>query len=179
MARILYSEEQSFRKVLWIWFILIPIALVSSLSMLSGFYQQLILGEPWGNKPMSDGGLIAALVCVIIVQVLVIGFVVSIRLNIEITQDAFRYKFFTYFTRWKVLSPEQIASYSVEKYTFWKGRGLGYRVEIFAKKERMIIQSAYILTLNMRSGKSILMSIENKEETERAMQKLMLKSENV
>jgi hypothetical protein len=49
MSRIQYTEQQSFRQVLWIWLIIIPIAFLSSLGILFGFYQQLILGEPWGN----------------------------------------------------------------------------------------------------------------------------------
>ncbi len=177
MTRVNYSEQQSFRQVLWIWYIIIPVGFLSSLGILYGFYQQIILGEPWGNEPMSDGGLIAALLVVVIVQILVIWLVASMTLRIEITSEEFRYKFFAYFTDWNALRPHQIANYSLEKWTFWKGRGVGYRKEIFSKTVRMIIKPAYILTLKTHDGRTIMMSTENREEIERAMQKLMLKSE--
>jgi hypothetical protein len=179
MKRITYSEQQSFRQVLWIWCIIIPIAFLSSLSILYGFYQQIILGEAWGNEPMSNGGLITALVVVIVAQVLLIWVVASLKLIIEITPEEFRYKFFAYFTAWNVLTPGQIAEYSIEKYTFWKGRGLGYRKDIFRKTVRMIIKPDYILTLKTKDGRTIMMSTENKGEIERAMHKLLSKSENV
>lgn len=178
MTRIHYSEQQSFRQVLWIWLIIIPVAFLSSFSILYGFYQQIILGEPWGNEPMSDGGLITALLVVIIAQVLVIWIVSSMTLHIEITSEEFRYKFFSYFTEWIVFIPHQISDYSLEKYTFWKGRGLGYRKDIFKKTVRMIIRPDYILTLKMKDGRTIMLSTGNKDEIERAMHKLMSKSEN-
>jgi|GEM_PF-1456826 hypothetical protein len=178
MSRIQYTEQQSFRQVLWIWLIIIPIAFLSSLGILFGFYQQLILGEPWGNEPMSDGGMITVMLVVSIVQVLVIWFVSSISVSIEITGEEFRYKFFARFTDWNVLTPPQITGYSLEKYSFWKARGLGYRKDIFRKTVSMIIKPDHILSVKINDGRTIMISTENKEELERAMQKLMSKSEN-
>jgi hypothetical protein len=177
MTRIQYAEQQSFRQVLWIWLILIPVAFLSCLGILYGFYQQIILGEPWGNEPISDSGLIIALLVVIFTQVLLIWVISSMRLSIEITGNEFRYAFFVFFTKWHAITRQQIAGYSLEKYTFWNGRGLGYRKDLFRKTIRMIIQPDYILTLKTTDGKTIMMSTKNKEEIERAMQKLMSNSE--
>lgn len=178
MGRINYSEHQSFRQVVWIWCIIIPIAFISSASVLYGFYQQIILGEVWGNEPMNDGGLIAVTLLVIITQAGIVWFVSSITLSLEITNEELRYKFFTYFTDWNTLKTYQIIDYSLEKYTFWKGRGLGYRKDIVNKTVRMIIKPGYILTIKMKDGKTVMMSIDNKEEIERAMDKLMSTREN-
>ena len=178
MNRVIYSEHQRFRQVLWIWLIIIPVAFFTSLSIFYGFYQQVILGKPWGNEPMNDGGLTAMLLITIVVQALAIWIVASLQVRIEITQDELRYKLFAYFTNWTVLTRDQIKSYSVGKYTVWKGRGLGYKKDLFSKTARMIIKPGNILTLETTEGKTIMMSIENKEELERAMQKLISKSEN-
>lgn len=177
MSRILFSEHQSFRQVLWIWLIIVPASFISFLSVLSGFYQQVIEGEPWGNEPMSNNGLIAALVIIIVVNGLIIWLVAAIRLEVEITKDEFRYKFFT-FTSGKVLTRSQIAGYSIEKFTFWKARGLGYHVNSFSKTERLIIKPDHILTLKTTGGRTLILGTENKEGLERAMQKLMSTSEN-
>lgn len=178
MNRLLFSEQQSFRQVLWIWLIIIPVAFFSLITVLYGFYQQVILGEPWGNEPMSDVGLTAMLLITFIVQAFAMWIVASLQVRIEITQDEFRYKLFAYFTNWNVLTRDQIQSYSVGKYTFWKGRGLGYKKDLFSKTVRMIIKPGNILTLETTEGKTLMMSIDNKEELERAMQKLISKSEN-
>ncbi|HMV90636.1 MAG TPA: hypothetical protein PKA40_13420, partial [Cyclobacteriaceae bacterium] len=71
-----------------------------------------------------------------------------------------------------------IVNYSIEKYSWWRGRGLGFRKEPFSKTVRMIIKPDYILTLNVKDGRTILMSTGNKEELERAMRKLLSNSEN-
>ena len=178
MAKIVFSERQSFRQIVWIWVIIIPVAFLSVLGISLGFYQQIIQGEPWGNEPMSDGGLIAMLLVAVIAQALAIWIVSSLELKIEITREEFRYRFFAYFTGWNTLTRDQISAYSVEKYSFWKGKGIGYRKNIITKSVRMIIRPASILTLRTKEGKTLMLSTENKEDLERAMHKLMSKSEN-
>lgn len=127
---------------------------------------------------MSDGGLITALLVVTFAQVLIIWIVASMTLQIEISGDEFRYKFFSFFSQWNILKSHEIADYYIEKYTFWKGRGLGYRKDLFTKTVRMILKPAYILTLKTVDGRTIMLSTGNKEEIERAIHKLMSKSEN-
>ena len=48
-----FKEEQKFTQW-WLWVILIPIGILP----IFGIYKQLILGEKFGDKPMSDLGLI-------------------------------------------------------------------------------------------------------------------------
>ena len=48
-----YREVQRFRQP-WIWAIVIAISLVS----IWGVVQQLVLGEPFGTNPASDGGML-------------------------------------------------------------------------------------------------------------------------
>ena len=48
-----FKEEQKFTQW-WLWLILIPIGILP----IFGIYKQLILGEQFGDKPMSDLGLI-------------------------------------------------------------------------------------------------------------------------
>lgn len=176
MARVLYSEHQSFRQVLWIWLILIPCMFISFLSVFYGFYQQVIEHKPWGNEPMSDAGLTAALIIVIVVNGLVIWLVASLQLEVEITKDEFRYRLFS-FRNWKVLTRDQIKNYSVEKFSFRKSRGLGYHVNAITKTERVIFKPNSMLTLNISGGRTIILGTGNKEELERSMQKLMSPSE--
>lgn len=178
MNRIIFSEQQSFRQTVWIWMIIIPVAFGTSLLMLYGFYQQIVLGEPWGDKPMSDTLLTGFTIGVIIIEALTVWAISSLRVSIEITDDEFRYRFFEYLTKWKTFTRHDIVNYSIEKYSWWRGRGLGFRKEPFSKTVRMIIKPDYILTLNVKDGRTILMSTGNKEELERAMRKLLSNSEN-
>lgn len=178
MAKVLYTEQQRFTQLRWIWFLTIPILLSTLIFMLNALYQQLILNEPWGNEPISDAGLIGLALFVISSQAIMFWILLSIRLEIEISEQEFRYKFFSYFKRWNVLTHNDIADYSFVKNTFGISRGVGYHKNIFAKTTRMNISGKYLLVLNTAQRKTILLSTQNKEEAERAMSKLMSKSQN-
>ena len=45
-----FREEQNFRRVWWVMLLVIGLAAM----MWWGFYQQIILGEPWGDNPGPD-----------------------------------------------------------------------------------------------------------------------------
>lgn len=179
MSRVIFSEQQSFRQTVWIWWIVLPVAMGTSLLMMYGFYQQIVLGEPWGDKPMSNTLLTGFTVGVIAIEALTIWVISSLCVSIEITTDEFRYRFFKYFTNGKTLTRHDIVNYTIEKYSLWNGRGLGYRNDVLRKTVRMVIKPDHILTLTLTNGKTIMMSTGNKEELERAMRRLMSNSENV
>lgn len=56
-----FREVQQFRQW-WVWALLLFVlaaTLVPAIPIAAGMVQQLILDEPWGDRPMSDGALIA------------------------------------------------------------------------------------------------------------------------
>lgn len=178
MSRLIFSEQQSFRQTVWIWFIVVPVAFGTSLLMVYGFYQQIILGEPWGDKPMSDPLLIGFTIGVIVIEALTIWIISSLRVTIEITADEFRYRFFEHFTEWKTLTRDDIVSFTIDAYSLRSGRGIGYRSQPFTKTTRMIIIPDQILTLKIKDGRTLMMSTGKKEEMERAMRRFTSNSEN-
>jgi len=52
-----FLEVQQFRQI-WVWVLILPIALYFLFSMGPGIYQQLVLGQPWGRKPVSNTTLV-------------------------------------------------------------------------------------------------------------------------
>ena len=52
----LYHEEQCFRQP-WLWVLLLVLATCVAGIVVHGFYTQLYLNQPWGNRPMSDTAL--------------------------------------------------------------------------------------------------------------------------
>ncbi|MEW5899675.1 MAG: DUF6141 family protein [Bacillota bacterium] len=53
---VIYREVQQFRQI-WLWIILLPVSLLPVIHISYGMFQQLVLGVPWGDRPMSDTGL--------------------------------------------------------------------------------------------------------------------------
>jgi hypothetical protein len=179
MSKVLYTEQQRFTQVRWIWFLTVPIFLLTLIFMLQAMYQQLVLGQPWGNEPMSDPGLIALTLFVIFCHAVLFWILLSIRLEIEITELEFRYKFFSFLKRWNVLTRSDIATCSFLENTLRNAHGVGYHKNIFTKTVRMNITGEYLLVMNTVHGKTIILSTQNKEEMERAINKLMSKSQNI
>jgi hypothetical protein len=56
---VLFSEVQRFTQP-WIWAIILPISLGPVALFGYGFVLQILGGEPWGDRPMSDVGLLGA-----------------------------------------------------------------------------------------------------------------------
>ena len=59
MSRVVFREVQKFRQT-WVWVLVLGILGPLVVLFGSGLVQQLGSGRPWGNRPMSDGGLIIA-----------------------------------------------------------------------------------------------------------------------
>ncbi len=60
-----YHEEQRFRQR-WIWTLLLLMTLGVTALFAHGLYTQLYLGQPWGDRPMSDSALLVTAVATIV-----------------------------------------------------------------------------------------------------------------
>jgi len=58
-SNVLFEEKQHFRQT-WLWMTLLPMSLLLLVVFGLGLYQQLYLGKPFGNNPMSNDGLVIA-----------------------------------------------------------------------------------------------------------------------
>ena len=100
-----FKEEQRYTQW-WLWFILIPIGVLPII----GIYKQLILGEPFGAKPISDLGL---LIFSIVVFSL-IGLCFMVRLKTEIDKKQIQMRFFPFVkkkTKWSEIRNVEVVNY--------------------------------------------------------------------
>lgn len=123
MAKELFSEQQQFNQP-FIW-VMIGIGVVPMVGFLGwGVYQQIIMGQPWGDEPMSDPGLL-------LVTFLCFGFIAAIvllfryaRLETQVDRWGVRYRFSPLIRQWKEIVKSDIKEYQSIKYSF---RGYGIR----------------------------------------------------
>ena len=100
-----FAEEQKFTQW-WLWLILIAIGLLP----VYGIYKQLIIGEDFGSKPMSNLGLI-------IFSVFVFSFILlfySMRLKTEIDEKEIRMRFFPFVQKrilWTDIKNAELVNY--------------------------------------------------------------------
>ena len=170
--RVYFSERQRFNQPL----ILIAVigGLGSALGLVGyGLFSQLLTGEPWGDNPMSDTGLIFTFLMVLGVAVFVGGLLFSLVLITEVRQDGIRFRFPPLINKWKTLKKEDIKSYNVRKYSpIWEYGGWGIRVSM-GKGKAYNVRGNIGMQLVMKDGKAILLGTQKGSDFNTAMNKIM------
>jgi hypothetical protein len=90
--RVLFREEQRFRQR-WLWVLLLA-GLVATLGVFGyGMVQQLLLGQPWGDRPMSDVALTLTAMGLLLFEGLFLWLFSSLRLITEVRRDGLHIRF--------------------------------------------------------------------------------------
>ena len=159
-----FKEVQKFTQW-WLWLILIGIGLMP----IYGIYKQLILGENFGSKPMSDFGLI-------IFCVLIFGFIAMfwiMRLITEIDENEIRMSFFP-FTK-KQVSWKEIKNVEIVNYGFVGGWG----IRIGTKYGTVYnTKGNKGLAIELTNGKKFLIGTQKETELNRIVKKHMNHTEH-
>lgn len=85
-AETLFREEQRFRQG-WIWASLIAATALTVGLFGYAMYQQFVLGEPWGDRPMSDTGLTVVGPLMVLLMVGILWLFSTLTLVTEVRED--------------------------------------------------------------------------------------------
>ncbi len=148
-----FKEEQKFTQW-WLWLILIG----TGIFPVMGIYKQLILGEKFGDKPMSDLGLI-------VFSAFIFGIIAlfwMMRLKTEIDQKEIRMRF-TPFTKRNV-QWKDIESAKVVNYGFVGGWG----IRLWTKYGTVYnTKGNKGLAIELKNGKRFLIGTQKEAELEK------------
>ncbi len=126
---VIYKEKQRFTQW-WLWVILTGVTILT----FYGAYVQLVEGRPWGNNPAPDGFLIGTVVFIILLDILML----SIRLELQISNELIRFRLFPFHLKWKKIRwdnidrAEVVAYKPILEYGGWgirysrKNKGMAY-----------------------------------------------------
>ena len=169
MSRILFSEKQKFNQV-WLIVIMVAINLIVVGFMISSIYVQFILGEPWGDKPMSDVGLAIFLGSLLLIMALVNIMIFGSRLEVEIKDNSVYYKYFPFVWNWRYIHKDNIDKYEVKQLNPIKEfGGYGYRKSFFKNTTGLIVKGRYGLKLNLQDGHIWIIGTQKPEALEKAI----------
>lgn len=145
-----FKEEQKFTQW-WFWLIFIGVTLIP----VYGIYRQIILGEVFGNKPMSDTGLIVFAIISFGLLVLFWFF----KLKTEIDEKEIRINFFPLASKtveWKEVKSAQVINY---------GFVGGWGIRLFTKYGTVYnTRGNKGLALELKNGKKFLVGTQKMEE---------------
>lgn len=112
----LYHERQSFRQ-LWLWILLLFVAVTTIGIFGFGIYRQLIEGRSFGNNPMSDTGLIVTTALMVLLNIALFGLFIFGNLTTTIDRKGISYRFFPFQRKFRHIDLRDIEQWEVVKYS--------------------------------------------------------------
>ena len=106
--KILFAENQKFNQW-WLWLLLLSI----NLFMIYGFYEQVINGHRFGDKPMSNTGQTIALTATLALSV----FFLIIKLQTIVKEDGIYYRFFPIHRAYRKFTWDKLKFVFVRQYS--------------------------------------------------------------
>ena len=149
----------------------------SLLSVLTPFsywiYSQEVLNEPFGNNPMSTGGLIVTGISSLLIMGLILVIFIHSKLKTKITNEAVWVAFPPIKNKWKKIVPDEIEKYEIRLYKPVREYG-GYGIKGKIKYGQSYTISGNVgLQLYLKSGKKFLIGTQKKQAIKYAMEKFM------
>jgi hypothetical protein len=161
---ILFTEKQRFNQW-WIWLVLLGINGL----FLYGIYYQIIGGEPFGDKPMSDNGLLLTFGFTLLFTLLF----TSLRLDTLIKKDGVYARFFPFSLSYGFYSWDTIANVNVHQYKpIAEFGGWGLRYSITGKGRALNVSGNMGMQIEFKDGKKLLIGTQKPKEIERVLTKL-------
>jgi len=151
----LYQETQHFRQV-WLWALVLFISLLS----LYGAFQQLILGEPFGNNPAPDSIMI---VLAILFGIGLPLFMYTTNLTTEIRSDGLYFRFFPFHLSFRRIGAQEIKKFEACTYSPIKDYG-GWGIRYGRKGKAYNISGNRGVQFKLSSGKHLLIGSRRPEE---------------
>lgn len=161
---ILFTESQRFKQW-WLWMILLGINGL----FLFGVYQQVIGGQQFGDKPMSDTELLIITGLTLLLAFLFINF----RLDTIIKRDGIYVRFFPFHMtfkhyNWNNLTKSFVRQYSaISEYGGW-----GLRFGLFGKGKAYNVSGNKGLQLEFNNNKKLLIGTTKPDELTKILNKI-------
>ena len=157
-----FSETQYFRQK-WLWAIIIFFPAFS----LYGIYEQIIMGNPIGDKPISDDGLIWFSFLIGIGLPLLFY---NIRLKTRVSQKGLHYQFFPVHLKERTIDFIDIESFKARKYSPLKEFG-GWGIRFGFEGKAYNVSGDEGLQLVLKNERKVLFGSQKAKELEKAMKK--------
>lgn len=160
----LFTERQHFRQS-WLWLILIGINGL----FIYGIIQQVVNGQQWGTRPMSDTGLFIFFGLTLLLTLLFAAF----RLDTIIKQDGIYVRFFPIHLTFRKYSWDNIERSFVKQYNpIMDYGGYGLRLGLFGKGRALNVSGNKGIQLVFTDGTRLLIGTNKPDEARQALQQL-------
>ena len=126
------------------------------------FFKQIIIGDPVGERPISDTGMILLFLGVVTFMGAIIGLIYFSRLYTHINDKGVYYMFKPFHRKMHLIPWEEISRHEVIKYRPIMDYG-GWGIRYGRKGKAYNIQGNLGLYLTLKSGKTLLIGTQQPE----------------
>ena len=151
---LLFTETQKFKQW-WIWLLLLGL----NGTILFGIYQQLFLDQQFGNKPLSDVGLIVTGIFISLITIVFLLF----KLETQIKENGIYVRFFPIHISFQFYTWESISKLEVREYKPISDYG-GWGIRGFRKNRALNVSGNIGLQLEFKDGKKLLIGTTKSDE---------------
>jgi hypothetical protein len=157
-----FKEEQYFRqKLLWLVILFFPAF------SLYGIYEQVLMGNVIGDKPLSDGGLVSFSLIVGLGLPVAFWFM---KLKLRVSDKGLHYQFFPIHLKERLIAFEEIKSYKARTYSPLKEFG-GWGIRFGFESKAYNVSGDKGLQLELENGRKVLFGSQDHKALEKAMKK--------
>jgi len=160
--KLFFQETQRFTQW-WIWLIHILILAI----FFTGIHVQIINGVPFGDKPMSDLGLIISTVFMLLLVLLFLSF----NLKTQITSTKIYFKFFPFHIKEREYLISDVQEMQVVKYRPIGEYG-GWGIRGFGSNKAFNVKGNMGLRIFFKDGTKRLIGTQKPEELEKKIKEL-------
>lgn len=164
---IFFEEKQRFTQW-WLWLVMSPIIAAVSGLFIYGIVQQIIFGTPWGDKPMSDEGLIVFGIFTVTLCVGLALLFFNALLEIRVDKRAIEYRYSPIIRNWKRIERESIAEFRIKKY--FTGHGIGRE---FNGTRKLTVKGNKAIEFKLSNGVRIMIGTQQPDEFAAAVKRMM------
>lgn len=164
-----FHEVQRFRQK-WLQMILVAVSLCLVLPFGYGMIEQLVLGHPWGDRPMADSALAIVGPLMILLGIGIPFLFYTMRLLTEVREDGIHIHFAPLSRQ--TVRFEDIVSWEVRTYRPIREYG-GWGVRYGRSGKAYNVSGNRGVQLKLSSGKGLLIGSQRPEELAQAIQAAM------
>lgn len=162
--QILFSEKQKFTQ----WWLFLLLFGISGL-FIYALYVQLIMGTPFGDKPIGNGGLFAISIFVLSLNALFF----ATRLETQIDKKGIYVRFYPFQRKMRFYAWEEIHNVTVRTYKpLLEYGGWGIRYGFRGNGKAYNVSGNKGLQLELKSGEKFLIGTQKSEELNLVIEKL-------
>ncbi|HMJ67322.1 MAG TPA: hypothetical protein VK508_00420 [Cyclobacteriaceae bacterium] len=169
--RPLFEEKQRFSQW-WLWTIIVSASAIVLGIFGHALYIQLVLGQQWGDKPISNDTLIMLSLfnATAVIVMLLVFF--NAMLEVVVDKSSVSWRFFPLFRKWRRIERENILDFGTRKYYM---KGYGFHRDLRGNK-RITVKGHDGIEITLTNGSKLMLGTQQPGEFLSAIEKMKHRS---